>query len=218
MFKCSAGNLFYCFLLVFSTSAFADVYKWKDANGKIHYGDVPHMAGTAKVKTDEQTEDQIANGERIRAETGSSNQGAARDPRCDELRGEMKKDVPQFGKMTWSELATYKAQQQKNEREYELLCLQPDQRQTRNEQRSKSQKPRRQGCSSDYDCGLGSHCVKPAYQAMGICMKTVDENGLQQYDTPRPNSVHVGSKQCTYDTDCPVNFRCDSKYNACVKR
>lgn len=72
MFKCSKNYLFLLLALVLSPSVFADVHKWKDANGKTHYGDVPNMAGTERVRTDKQTDDQIANGERIRGETGNS--------------------------------------------------------------------------------------------------------------------------------------------------
>lgn len=82
MFKCSTGSLTLLWLLVFSTAALADVYKWKDANGKTHYGDVPNMAGTAQVKTDKQTDDQIANGERIRGEMeNSAKQDAMKEAR-----------------------------------------------------------------------------------------------------------------------------------------
>ena len=75
-------------MLVFSLPTFADVYKWKDANGKTHYGDAPSMAGTEKIKTDKQTEDQIANGERIRAETEKlyeADQQAEHNQKCQEL-------------------------------------------------------------------------------------------------------------------------------------
>lgn len=72
MFKYLTGSLYLLGLLVFSADAIAEVRKWKDANGKTHYGDAPPMAGTAKVRTDKQTDDQIANGERIRSETENS--------------------------------------------------------------------------------------------------------------------------------------------------
>lgn len=57
---------------LFISPVFADVHKWKDADGKTHYGDAPPIAGTEKVRTDKQTDDQIANGERIKAETETS--------------------------------------------------------------------------------------------------------------------------------------------------
>lgn len=65
-------NILLGFALMLCVSvSFADVHKWKDADGKVHYGDAPPMAGTQKVKTDTQTEDQIENGHRIQAETAS---------------------------------------------------------------------------------------------------------------------------------------------------
>lgn len=56
-------------MLAFSSPTFADVHKWKDANGITHYGDAPPIAGTGTVKTDKQTDDQIANGKEIRTVT-----------------------------------------------------------------------------------------------------------------------------------------------------
>ena len=44
-------------------------------------------------------------------------------------------------------------------------------------------------CSSDFSCGVGQRCVKAPLQSSGVCMKTVDESGVRQYNTPNTNSV-----------------------------
>jgi hypothetical protein len=74
-------------------------------------------------------------------------------------------------------------------------------------------------CSSDYGCGYGQKCVKAPYESTGVCMKTVNQFGVQEYGTPDSSSIGVntGNKSCNFDTDCPVGFKCDSKYKACVK-
>jgi len=71
--------------MLFISPVFADVHKWKDADGKTHYGDAPSMAVTERVRTDKQTDDQIANGERIRGETGNSSQSATCEKRRKEI-------------------------------------------------------------------------------------------------------------------------------------
>lgn len=76
-------------------------------------------------------------------------------------------------------------------------------------------------CNSDFECGIGSHCVKPPMQSTGTCMKTVSEYGVQEYQLPRTESVLPNTNlegQCSFDADCPINFRCDSRYKVCVKR
>ena len=52
--------------------AFAQVYKWKDADGNTHYDDAPALTGVGQVKIDKQTDEQIANGKKNRAETEKS--------------------------------------------------------------------------------------------------------------------------------------------------
>lgn len=77
------------------------------------------------------------------------------------------------------------------------------------------------GCSSDFECGMGSKCVKAPLQMNGTCMKTVDEYGIQQFNTPSIDSVGPNMNlqgDCDFDTDCGIGFRCHSKYKACVKR
>jgi len=76
-------------------------------------------------------------------------------------------------------------------------------------------------CSSDFNCGIGYSCVKKPFQSEGLCMKNVDENGIQQYNMPSSNSIGPNMDtdgQCNFDTDCPIGFRCNSEYKVCIKR
>ena len=76
-------------------------------------------------------------------------------------------------------------------------------------------------CSSDFDCGMGASCVKQAFQSNGICMKNVNEYGVQQYNMPSTDSIGPNMNldgECTFSTDCPIGFKCDSIYKVCVKR
>jgi hypothetical protein len=75
-------------------------------------------------------------------------------------------------------------------------------------------------CNSDFECTYGEKCVKPNYSGTGSCMKAVNNYGLPQYDLPRLNSVGPKTpsrSDCSYDTQCPIGFKCDSKSGACVK-
>jgi len=75
-------------------------------------------------------------------------------------------------------------------------------------------------CMSDFDCGFGKVCVKKPYSSNGVCMKEVDEYGTPQYNSPKLNSVmpRMDDGECSFDTDCPIGFRCDRDYKVCVKR
>lgn len=74
-------------------------------------------------------------------------------------------------------------------------------------------------CFSDFDCGIGYRCVKAPYETTGVCMKSVDEFGVQQYDLPRLDSAYPKYEgDCDFDTDCPIGFYCDRKYKTCIKR
>lgn len=76
-------------------------------------------------------------------------------------------------------------------------------------------------CSSDFSCGIGYKCVKAPLKNRGVCMRSVDEYGLRQYSGPNTNSVGPNLNldgQCQFDTDCPIGFKCDLSYKACVKR
>lgn len=77
-----------------------------------------------------------------------------------------------------------------------------------------------EGCTSDYSCGIGFICVKAPLNDSGVCMKSVNEYGLQQYNMPSLKSVgpnHDLNGQCSFDTDCPIGFKCDRNYKACIK-
>lgn len=81
--------------------------------------------------------------------------------------------------------------------------------------------PTTKECSSDFSCGIGYTCVKAPLKTSGVCMKSVDEYGLRQFNTPSTQSVGPNldlQGQCQFDTDCPVAFRCDRTYKACIKR
>jgi len=73
-------------------------------------------------------------------------------------------------------------------------------------------------CYSDFDCGIGYKCVKAPFNSEGTCMKSVDNYGIQQFNSPSLDSI--GPKMgggCEFDTDCPIGFRCDSYYKECVR-
>lgn len=73
-------------------------------------------------------------------------------------------------------------------------------------------------CWSDFDCGMGYICVKAPYQTRGVCMRSVDEFGVQQYDLPRLDSIFPKDDgDCNFDTDCPMGFHCDLTYKACIR-
>lgn len=74
-------------------------------------------------------------------------------------------------------------------------------------------------CTSDFSCGMGYQCVKEPFKMSGVCMKTVNNYGVQTYNSPSTNSVGVKtSGSCNFNTDCPVGFKCDRNYKECVKR
>jgi hypothetical protein len=64
-------------------------------------------------------------------------------------------------------------------------------------------------CTSDYQCGIGHRCMKDSYSLNGVCAKVVDQYGVPQPGAmPRPDSVGVGQGTCSFDTQCPIGFRC----------
>ena len=66
-------NKKFLLLLALSISippSFAQVHKWKDAEGKIHYGDIPKVRSEAtSIKVDRQSEDHKANADMLRRQT-----------------------------------------------------------------------------------------------------------------------------------------------------
>jgi hypothetical protein len=77
-----------------------------------------------------------------------------------------------------------------------------------------------ESCSSDYSCGIGSRCVKPNFSGVGVCMRAVNEYGVQTFGMPDPNSVFPKtpkSTDCNQGAMCPPMFHCDYLSGACVK-
>ncbi len=75
-------------------------------------------------------------------------------------------------------------------------------------------------CRSDFECGMGNRCIKAPLKFSGTCMKSVDKYGTKTYEMPRSESVLPNlnvSGQCSFTLDCPIGFRCDTKYKVCVK-
>jgi hypothetical protein len=74
------------------------------------------------------------------------------------------------------------------------------------------------GCSSDFACRSGYSCIKAPFQSSGVCMKSVNTQGLPVYNTPKSDSIYINTQgQCRFDTDCPIGFKCDPTYKVCVK-
>jgi len=74
------------------------------------------------------------------------------------------------------------------------------------------------GCYSNYDCNYGESCVKAPYETDGVCMKKVDEFGMETYDSSDDDSYDNENNRCDFDMDCPIGFECDEHYKVCVKR
>ena len=74
-------------------------------------------------------------------------------------------------------------------------------------------------CSSDYSCGVGYKCVKGMYESQGVCMQTVNQYGVQEFGSPKIDSIGVNTTaQCQGSLDCPIGFTCDMKLKACIKK
>lgn len=51
-------------------------------------------------------------------------------------------------------------------------------------------------------------------------MNSVDEFGLPNQNLPDLDSIEPNMNingQCNFDLDCPIGFRCDMTYKACIK-
>jgi len=74
-------------------------------------------------------------------------------------------------------------------------------------------------CYSDFNCGMGGACVKEPFKNKGVCMKTTNSYGVRTYNAPSTNSLGTKSSgSCSFNTDCPIGFKCDRRYKECVKR
>ena len=50
-------------------------------------------------------------------------------------------------------------------------------------------------------------------------MQTTNNYGVRTYNSPSTNSLGTKtSGSCTFNTDCPIGFKCDRKYKECIKR
>ncbi|MCG9965058.1 hypothetical protein [Shewanella cutis] len=76
------------------------------------------------------------------------------------------------------------------------------------------------GCTSDYQCGLGLSCIKAPMQNTGQCMQKVNEYGTPLPTISNPSSALPNTNingQCTLNSECPIGFRCDMGLKVCVK-
>lgn len=62
-------------------------------------------------------------------------------------------------------------------------------------------------CSSDYTCGLGRKCSKPARSYVGVCATSVNAYGTPQYAPSRDGNIGPGKRQCL-PGGCAVGFTC----------
>ena len=67
-------------------------------------------------------------------------------------------------------------------------------------------------CFSNMNCGIGFTCIKKSYEPTGICMKKVDQYGIED-----PTIDDGTPKQCNYPSDCPIGFKCDPDHKICIK-
>ncbi|MDO9181311.1 MAG: hypothetical protein Q7U04_02830 [Bacteriovorax sp.] len=82
-------------------------------------------------------------------------------------------------------------------------------------------------CNSDYDCGYGNKCVKPAgsYSYSGSCVTPTDEYGQLDYNSSYNGwGSGYGAKEvtsCQFNTDCGIGFKCLKEagqiYGLCTK-
>lgn len=72
------------------------------------------------------------------------------------------------------------------------------------------------GCKNDFDCSLGSKCIKKQYSTSGFCAVNVNEFGIKNYEEPSIESFGVEFNiQCNFDRECPIGFDCID--NHCIK-
>jgi hypothetical protein len=59
--------------------------------------------------------------------------------------------------------------------------------------------------------------VKAPYKMKGTCMTSVNKYGTKTYKAPSTSSMYSGSASCSFNSDCPIGFKCDRRLKACVK-
>lgn len=74
-------------------------------------------------------------------------------------------------------------------------------------------------CTSDFSCGSGQKCVKAPMKTFGVCMDSINQYGIKQYDKDTKSfNPKYSTDGCSFNTDCPFGFRCDRKLKACIKK
>ncbi len=65
-------------------------------------------------------------------------------------------------------------------------------------------------CTSDFQCGLGQVCVKPAgsFRVAGRCAAPVDKFGVRDFGVQKSGWGAREVRSCQSPVDCPVGFRC----------
>ena len=77
-------------------------------------------------------------------------------------------------------------------------------------------------CHSDFDCGFGNQCLKPAgsYGA-GMCMVSVNQYGNQTFEYRKQQYKAQEVERCSWDTDCAYGEYCVKRsndlYGVCVR-
>jgi len=104
----------------------------------------------------------------------------------------------------------------------ELFSVTPtsDRKQYQNNNYNVDRSSKNRSCTSDFSCAIGYRCVKPPLTSRGECLESVDEYGLMRLELPDLDSIGVNmniSGECSFNTDCPIGFQCDSRLKACVK-
>lgn len=74
-----------------------------------------------------------------------------------------------------------------------------------------------EGCTSDYDCGLDTVCIKKPYDIQGVCGESYDAKGRRTYQKDK-DSFKAGTMECTSSLDCPTSFHCDPTYKKCLRK
>lgn len=81
-------------------------------------------------------------------------------------------------------------------------------------------------CRTDYDCGYGNKCIKPAgsYSLTGSCVTPTNEYGQRDYNSYKGwgnNSQPREVSSCQFNTDCTFGFKCMKEagqmYGLCTK-
>ncbi len=72
-------------------------------------------------------------------------------------------------------------------------------------------------CFANYECDVGSRCIKQPNQRSGFCMKVGDSPKPGSPASPNSDPL-LKPQRCTIDLDCAIGFVCDKTYQLCIKR